>query len=735
MSTQQEIAGKGHSNTPKLFKYVLNASPHPRGILTLTNVPLGWDDAELTFIRDPKYKGVLTSFSTNELEFPKEGRDFIQEVYEDKGIDFKIIVSIYIQNNSTFQNEPYFVGKIDLSTYKITDIAVKVKIIPTGFQNVVLNRSDIKVDLMNEKFIGGGNGSMAQITNQWQFTSLVSYQANQSADWRFNGQKVGVSFYTHRLPMQNIFSEFEIGEVDDQTFDGATSFFTSAGGVTGTLKGDIKLTATGNGLVTVNIWLYVNGIIQKTYIISGTDSLAHTFTVDENIILEAGQEIYLLASADGHNITLTYFNSYVALSTDVGEPLDAIDIPTYYWYEAWARTLQLISGNATPFYSELYGRTDSETETYASDGEFALHVLANGLWIRQFQPSLNGINMSLSNLFKTGNALHNIGLGFETISGVERARVEKESYFFDISDNPDYPATDSRPYITNQILDFSDIVTDEIITKEVLPDWYHNEIQGGYSKFEYENVQGLKEFNTKSTWATPIASVKSKLDLTSDFRGDTQGVNKQREKPFETDPTEDVNGDKDIFIFDVKRSGVYDFTVKTNEDFITVSGGIDPDQSYNLNFTPRRNLERHANRITSMRLASGDEIQWMENDKNSKLITQKSGETPKVENDDLLVNDLTPGYWIPEGYFFPAPVDGDTISAIKANRYGVIKLSNDKYGWILETQTNSENKKGEFKLLRVNLDNVKVIPASNWILETGFWNYSGEWENDGIWNY
>ena len=75
----------------------------------------------------------------------------------------------------------------------------------------------------------------------------------------------------------------------------------------------------------------------------------------------------------------------------------------------------------------------------------------------------------------------------------------------------------------------------------------------------------------------------------------------------------------------------------------------------------------------------------------------------------MLIIDLDLGYWLPEAYTFEAPVDETTIAALQANPRGVIKIGVDKYGWILEVQTNNEDNKGQFKLLRVDLNNVKVV--------------------------
>lgn len=713
MATQEHIAGLGKSNTPKLFKYILSSTDY--GTLTLTNVPQGWDDAELTFIRDTRYKGVLTEFSTNELNFPKEGRDYIQTAYEAKGIDYDITVRIELFSNSGFTYNPYFTGKIDLSTYKINSTGVPIKIIATGFQNAILNREKLNVDLLNTKFIGGGEGSMAQITGMPTTLRLPAYSAQQQTDWLFNAQVDDIATtYIHFLPMTINSDEFPAGQATEQTLEGTTPFFTSDDARITTLKGNIIVAMDVNGEsdanLTISIDLKKNSTIIQTY--SDThfgSSITFEFAVDEAISLVNLDELSFqgVATHDGEEVELTYITSGVTLSEDIGESLLGVDLESFAEFEFFARILQLISGEVDPLESEFLGRTDSNPTSYGSDGDGSLMCKTKGRLIREFPIDQETFNANLSDAFDTINGLQNIGLGFEVRSGVNKVVIEKEAYFFGISDNPDFPATDTRPYVVNQVLDFSDVVTNEILEKEVLPDWYANEIESGYSKFEYEIVQGLKEFNTKSSYATPIKSVKNKLDLTAKYRYDTQGVNKLREKPFSTDSTEDVNGDNEVFGFDVKRLGV--FTAKTDEDFTLVTGGIDPEQSYNLNFTPRRNLEKHGNRIRSMRLALGDEIQFLETDKNSKLITQKSGEDAKAESGDLVVQDLTKGYWIPEAYIFEAPVDEATVAAIQANPYGVHKVGTDQYGWNLDVQTNNENNKGQFRLLRVDLNNVKVI--------------------------
>lgn len=721
MNKQLSLYSKGQSRTPKRFKFVLSSNGTD---LTLRYAPKGWADGELTFIRDKFYKGVFESYSTSELTFVKDGRDFIQTAYETAGIDHEVTINIYILNNATFQYQIYFAGKLDLSTYKIDSIGVTCEVIPAGFQNVVLNRDEIDVDMMSTKSIGGTDGDTPALSTVWEKVTIPEYQATANVDWLMSGNTTapGSSSQTTYMPMVLSYSEYIETEIFEQTMEifpstPANKFFKSAIDRTLTMYINVVVDLTSeptSATFSAFLNIFKNGTILHTFSPAKTEtadtSAIFTFAVNQALYMTAGDEYALTLTTTGtSDYDISILNGVTSFVEQLGETLQSVDVPMFYIYEAFARTLQLISGSSTPFYSKILGRTDSVPDSYATDGIASLIAITNGKWIREFSPNASQLNFNLKDLFTSINALHNIGLGFETISGSLKVRIEQEAYFFDINENPNYPA-ESQIYQTNQILDLSSDLTNEMISKEVLPDWYANEIECGYGTFEYENVQGLKEFNTKSNWATPIKSVKSKLNLVSPYRADTQGVNKLREKPVETFPTEDVSGDNDVFMFDVKRDGDYVFTVKTWDDFDYVSGGVDPQSSYNLNFSPRRNLERHGNRITSMKLKSTDEIQWLKSDKNNSLVTQRDDETePKAENGDILVNTLTPGYWIPEAYIFEAPVTLETITAIQANPRGVIKIGVGKYGWILDIQTNNEKKKGTFKLLRVDTSKVKVI--------------------------
>ena len=96
-------------------------------------------------------------------------------------------------------------------------------------------------------------------------------------------------------------------------------------------------------------------------------------------------------------------------------------------------------------------------------------------------------------------------------------------------------------------------------------------------------------------------------------------------------------------------------------------------------------------------------------DKNVKLTTQLSTEaTPVIEGTNERVNDLTDPMWWPEAYTVECPFTLADIVLLEANPYGIIKLADDKYGWVLEIKTGADDK-ADLKLLRVNTDFVTPV--------------------------
>ena len=160
----------------------------------------------------------------------------------------------------------------------------------------------------------------------------------------------------------------------------------------------------------------------------------------------------------------------------------------------------------------------------------------------------------MSQLFDGLSAIFCLGLGIETIKGVERVVIESLRYFFD----------------DNVVLDLSDRLNESSIGKEVDPTRHYSEIESGYNSFEYLTTSNLEEFNCKTTWSTIISALDNKLDIVSKLRADTNGINVLRSK---TGTNEDAKGQDDFFIIDsIRDASAPYWKARTDEGFDTIEG-------------------------------------------------------------------------------------------------------------------------------------------------------------------
>jgi hypothetical protein len=331
------------------------------------------------------------------------------------------------------------------------------------------------------------------------------------------------------------------------------------------------------------------------------------------------------------------------------------------------------------FKSDIIGRTDLG---YTFDGE-ALGSITSGRYIRGIYDLNNTITTSLENLFNSLRAIYCVGMGIETIGGVEKVVIEELDHFFQ----------------TTEILDISDRIDFSTITKQVYPELIFNRIAVGYASFDYGQLGGVYEFNTTAKFTTPIKSVDKELNIVSPIRADMSGILAIHNEPSEN---KDVQGEKDIFILDTIRDGAR-YVVRTNETSAPfVASFVNQDVIFNWKISPKRNLMRWGNYIGSfLQFDKTGSLIFQTSDKNTKLITGEVGSTQYIESADVPISSL-PARWYPEIYSFEVPALSGDITAIEANRYGMVKISATEYGWILNYKSKNENKKSEFTLLRVN---------------------------------
>jgi len=359
----------------------------------------------------------------------------------------------------------------------------------------------------------------------------------------------------------------------------------------------------------ISITKFRNGIsyndpqrISIFYLHTGNNSIrtgnGKTFSInyDGFIDVEVGESLAIEAwqHVDFHNdnnarLNITLSNIKGTLFIEEDSFFDKSSSNAILIHELMDRSVTIATGQENAFYSDFLGRTDLG---YSVDGPGSLMAATHGFWVRGFDkfpipsevPKIENLFKPLTTSFKDAvtsiDAIHNIGIGIETIGSRERIRLEPKSYFFNNNVTIRLP---------NQI---------KKAKRSVAVEYYYSKIEVGAEKGgNYEEANGLDEFNTKSTYTTVIDRVKGDYSKVSKYRTDSYGLEFARRKPKSENDTEDTPYDTDVFLLDLKRGptvGVFEQR-KWRDDFEKAPTGIfDPDSATNLRFSPFNCLIRHS---------------------------------------------------------------------------------------------------------------------------------------------
>lgn len=699
MSSQLEILQRSTNQGQKLYRFWL--SNESETTVELSVAPDGWTKNEVEYQRDKVYHSVFRSVSVKELTFFKEGRNFIQTVYESQGIDAQILLTVKILNKTTYAYDDYHTGIIDLATYEINEIGVKCGLIDSSFNQKFKNRDATEVNLLSLTTIEGVTVSEFDAdTVKFPDTSIYN-----DDNWE-DGYGGTISATSHLVPLTLTttpeFSEVQDQDYTDPTDTNTSGFFSNSTterklNVSGTIQADVNL--TGSGSVEFHI-LRINSsnVIQSdatvlTVAVDTPSPATVNDSFDYDLVVNVGDSLLLQCELIGGNITNI---QYAIISMDLVEDYTGTPetfVTGFPFYEAFLRAGQHITDQENCIYSEYFGRTDTPIITYDADG--VIGFITRGLFIRQADPVYYPIPVTFRDLFQSLDAVYSLGASIEDFSGVKKIRIEERAHFYD----------------AHVIVDISDRLRSQDIEKSIFTDGYYTDIETGYQSFEYDAVDGLYEYNTKSVFTTVVKAIKQKLNNISKYRADNQGLrlllNAASVNSFDN---KDIKGDDDIFIIDTfDNSGT--IQASTNEDFAAVSGSVYAEQSFNLKLTPARNMLRHGSEIKAGLLNNlSSYLRWQTSDKNTQLATRLTGEvSPLFENADILVNDLAAPIWYNEIYKVKAPLTAAEKQAIESNMNGIIKIDTDKYGWILNLKTSNYDNMADFELLRVNISNLVPI--------------------------
>lgn len=703
----------------KYYRYTLNHSVV--GSLVLTYAPMEWASDSAFWERSMTYWGVFRSFSTKELSIIKNGATWVKNIFDTYGTEAEVTYQVETFNPSTYAYDVTYTGILDFSTYRFEDRGrydvVKIQVIDDSFTNTVKTREAVSIPL-NKLFDLDGDaitpftdeGIDVTVPDRYD-TYYATISGSCEADSADNPFAVGFSSREE----ESIVDASSPTGIGNGTAGFFKPTFSTALNLAVVMSGTVTFLSAGTAIVRIRRYNSSN-VLQSTTVVE-TQSTGGagtvTFSADDDFTVSS------IASGDyvefQLNLSGTVSNVDVSFTAVVNYDklvLSAFTFRGYPYHEAFTRIVQAITGQSSPFYSTLLGRTDSETTTYSSNGALSMGVVTNGLAIRGFSLGTKGVNLnaSLRSLFETLSAIRPLCLGIREISGAKKVIIEDLTYAFD------------NTY-------FLTIENCSNITEEVAVDLTYSTIAIGFSKAEsqFNELKALFEYNTSSHYTTKLTRHQNEFSQVAPYRADGNAIIFARQYPASTHATENTAYDDSVFVISTyDDSGT--IRVKEDDGYSSVTGVDNPTQSYNLDYAPARSLRRWGSFLRGcLEKYTTSILAFVSKGKPSSMASQLSTEsTPVGESVNVNVSDLDDPFFENIYYSFDCVVSSAMVALLngsatsgKPNTYHIVRFRGNasesyKYGWIMKVEARKEGNKGlgTVKLLKVNTTYVTPVAAS-----------------------
>lgn len=697
--------------------------------------PIGWDEDEKEFTRNKTNHGVFTSFS-NSLKFTKDSKEFIQLVYDTLGINADIRLVKEAKNELTDIWENTYSGYLDLSTYELENNQISCKFNSGGLESVLKSREGEDVEIDRTETIDGKlmdeletvnlelKGRKIFLESIWKVEPMNYYQQIlvESSDGNTrhisntiptkmikkshdeaNATYIGMNGTFDRGEMTmmliapvNRTREFSVS-VTDLIFECYTVYR-----LVDWAHVNVSLVRYGNGsnfnvIERQPIWTADSGSQSRPYFpeYGGVQNVNsnNIFTLHQNESL--GLEVLLRADLRGSKADFNYKFSDGKIIITEDSYFDLTVTKAVKPFHLAERLIEIITNRKSVLKSEIL-----------QHGKFKDLLLTHGFWIRGFDKNLEQnedpednkykpLTTSFKDFLISVSAVANLGMGIERTGQRENVVIEELKYFYNRN------VTIKLPF---QVSD---------VRRSVDTSNYYSSINIGFEKGgNYEEAQGLDEYNLKNTYSTCIHRVSNIYNAVSKYNADSQGIEFARRKPFIDYSTEDTNYDQNIYFIDSKLNGRgNDYTVRLwQDDFLNVPTGIySPETAFNLRLTPFNNLLRHGWVISSgLTKYPNDKIKYSSSSGNSKLKTNYR------EDGEIFNSDLERARFVGEIVKFKHICTNDLLAQIEGsttilnknikNCYGLIEFINEnnelERGYLLSLKPNGS---GEWELLKYNM--------------------------------
>jgi hypothetical protein len=295
--------------------------------------------------------------------------------------------------------------------------------------------------------------------------------------------------------------------------------------------------------------------------------------------------------------------------------------------------------------------------------------------------------VSFADFFKDADALHNLGVGYESVSGDKKIRVERKEFFYDSSSNS---------------VNLNGVNGMVVSTKK---DIICNSITIGYSKWQLSAGGSLiDDPQTQHTYSTPWKYVGKPLSILCGWIAASLLFELTRRAILKQGETYDT--DNDIFVLKIDGTA-------PDLAYVGSSNLLDPDYRYNKTLTPGRNFLRSANIFNIGHIAGqyvGDFFKFVSGLGNFLTSVEIDPDScpgtdvaEVIENSDVeITGDALHGIEVVQ--FENHPLTWDEWKLIRDNKnktIGVSETNSDHIAYFIDTiQFYKFEKKANFVLFR-----------------------------------
>lgn len=694
------------------------------GLLELKYDPIGWNEDQRTLERSAKSESFFTKFSNN-ISFIEDGAEYIRIYINTFGVKGNLCCKRYEINSINNQFEIVYNEHLDLESYSIEDNKVTIGFLSGGLNDLIKSQMTEKFELHRTRSIDGkGIGSLNYdkigITGRKLF--LESFLTNNekytfSENHSFWTPTINNKYKSDDSVKSQFSLDFFVGSSSSQLFFNEDQIFYKESNKDRQLKITVKIENASYSFAntgTRDIQFY---IVPSVYSVS---PMQYDANLDDRILIKE----YLLQP----EIINIDFEQTVVIDVKKGQSLsffirNTASTSVGFWqFSPDAESISMLieedsvfpntQAKALTFKDALVralkiitGRNNVLKSDFFSNTIWKDLLLTSGILLREFpetteddkgENKTNGIVTSLDELLSIKAHL-NIGWGVERVNNQEYFRVEPLEYFFQ--------------YKT--VLKLKGVFCPK---RSIAKEYIYGSVSIGNEKAgEYEEQQGLFEYNALTSWTTSNTKSNNRLELKTGLRTDLIGMEYARRNSYSLTPTKDTKYDLENFVLHCYKmdSGTYRLR-RWQDDFEEEpKQAYDPASSGNLLLSPLRSLEKHGWILnTSLFVYPNDYVRFSNSKGNANLITKVPGQIERGENKAYQNKDLRRARFVyqyldfdfPNSFEIKRTLNGyyiDSNGNYIPNFYGLVEFTNEngeqEQGWILKS---IESDLGSFRLIK-----------------------------------